>query len=95
MRDLGVHMSNTFAFDYHISTLVKSAQKTSAWLLRTFLSRSKAVMKVLLQSILVPNCEYASTVWCPFTGKHINQIENIQCNFTSKILETTRYGKRT
>ena len=87
VRDLGVYMSNNNSFDYHISTCVKGAKQVSAWILRTFLSRDKFEMKVLLKSILVPNCEYASVVWSPFDQKNINMLENVQRRFTSRIID--------
>ena len=87
VRDLGVYMSSNNSFDYHISTCVKGAKQVSAWILRTFLSRDKFEMKVLLKSILVPNCEYASVLWSPFDKKNINMLEDIQRRFTSKIVD--------
>ena len=87
IKDLGVYMSNDCSFDYHISNLVKGGTKVSAWILRTFLSREKFVMKILLQSLVVTKCEYASVVWSPFDNKNINRIENVQRRFTSKIKE--------
>ena len=80
-------MSNDSSFNYHIANIVKSAQKVSAWILRTFLSRERKVMKVLLQTILVHQLEYACVVWSPFDNKHINMIENVVRRFTSKISE--------
>ena len=87
IKDLGVYISSNLSFNYHIATLAKSAQQVSAWILRTFLTREKRVMKVLLQSLLVPKCEYASVVWSPFDKKNIDIIENIQRRFTSRIIE--------
>ena len=77
VKDLGVHMSGTCSFDFHINSLVKTAMKVSAWILRTFLTRDKFAMKVLLQSLVVSQCEYASVVWSPFDKKNINMIENV------------------
>ena len=85
VKDLGVYISSDCTFDYHIAACAKSASQMSAWILRTFLSRDKRVMKVLLKSILVPKCEYASVVWSPFDNRNINLIENVQRRFSSKI----------
>ena len=85
VKDLGVYMSGTCSFNYHIASLVKAASQVSAWILRTFLSREKNLMKTLMKSLLVPKCEYASVVWSPFDKKNIALIENIQRRFTSKI----------
>ena len=56
VKDLGVHMSGSCSFDYHISSLVKTAMQVSAWILRTFLTREKFALKVLLQSLVVSLC---------------------------------------
>ena len=80
-------MSNDMSFNYHIATCTKSASQVSAWILRTFLTREKYVMKILLKSLLVSKCEYASVVWSPFDNKNINMLENIQRRFTSRIKE--------
>ena len=87
MKDLGVYISSDLSFDYHIAAIAKSAQQVSAWILRTFLTREKRVLKVLLQSLVVPKCEYASVVWSPFDKKNIDVLENIPRRFTSRILE--------
>ena len=93
VKDLGVHMSGTCSFDFHISSLVKSAMQMSAWILRTFLTRDKFAMKVLLQSMLVSQCEYASVVWSPFDNRNIQMIENVQKRFTSRIREFQEFDE--
>ena len=87
IKDLGVYISSDLLFDVHINTIVKSAQQVSAWTLRTFLTREKMVLKVLLQSLVVPTIEYASVVWCPFDQKNIQLVEGIQRRYTSYIFE--------
>ena len=73
--------------------MAKKAMQVSAWILRTFLTRDKYGMKVLLKSLLVSSCEYASVVWSPFDKKNIEMIENIQKRFTSRIKEYQRYDE--
>ena len=94
VKDLGVYVSGNGNFEEHISNCVKSALQVSAWILRTFLSRLKVVMKVLLQMLVVPHVEYASPVWCPFDRTHINMLENVQRRFTSRILEYNTWDER-
>ena len=87
VKDLGVYMSHDCSFKYHINYLVKGAHQVSGWILRTFISREKFLMKVLLKSLLVPKFEYASVVWSPFDQASIELIENVQRRFTSKIVD--------
>ena len=93
VKDLGVHMSGTCSFDFHINSIVKTAMQVSAWILRTFLTRDKFAMKVLLQSLVVSLCEYASVVWSPFDKKNINMIENVQKRFTSRIRDYQEFDE--
>ena len=87
VKDLGVYMSHDCSFNFHIANTVKTAFKVSAWILRTFLTRDKFLMKILLQSLVVSQVEYASVVWSPFDSHNINMLENVQRRFTSKIFE--------
>ena len=87
IKDLGVYISNNCQFAEHIKITVKETQKIAAWTLRAFLSREKAVLKVLLQMLVVPKIEYASIVWCPFDKTHIDMIESVQRRYTSCFLE--------
>ena len=87
VRDLGVQMSSNGSFEEHMRCCVKGAFQVSSWVLRTFLSRDRYVIKVLLQSLVVPKVEYASVVWSPFDNTNIQMLENVQRKFTSKILQ--------
>ena len=87
VRDLGVHFTGNGKFHEHINHIVKAATNVAAWVLRTFVTRNKWVMKVLLQSLVVPHLEYACPVWCPFDKAQIRMLENVQRRFTSRIAE--------
>ena len=93
VKDLGVYMSGSCLFDYHIASVVKTASKVSAWILQTFVSRDRHLLKTLLKSLLVTLCEYASVVWSPFNERNISMIENVQRRFTSKIREFQTYDE--
>ena len=87
-------MSGSCSFDYHINSLVKKAMQVAAWILRTFLTREKFALKVLLQSLVVSLCEYASVVWSPFDKKNIQMIENVQKRwFTPRIREYQEFDE--
>ena len=85
LKDLGIHMSSTCDFKDHIDAAVKATQKMSSWVLRTFRSRGKLVMRTLLTSIIIPKIEYGSILWSPTNGSQINLIENVQRRFTSRV----------
>ena len=52
------------------------------------------MMKVLLQSLLVPQVEYASVVCSPFDTQNINMLENVQRLFTSRIIQYQTWDER-
>ena len=85
VKDLGVYVSSSCQFSEHIKIYVKETKRIAAWTLRAFLTRDKWVLKVLLQSLIVPKIEYASIIWCPFDQTHINMIENVQRRYTSQM----------
>ena len=78
LRDLGVLVDGQLTFDEHIKHMVKSATQMSAWILRTFLSRGKFLLKLLLKTLLISQCEYRCVLWSPFDNKRINMIESVQ-----------------
>ena len=94
VKDLGVYVSNSCVFTEHIKIYVRETQKIAAWTLRTFLSRDKWVLKVLLQSLIVPKVEYASIIWCPFDPAHITMIESIQRRYTSQMEQYRRWDEQ-
>ena len=94
IKDLGVYISSDGKFNVHICNLVKASQQTTAWILRTFRTRNKNVMKTLLKSLIIPKIEYASIIWSPNNQKEIKIIENIQRRFTSRISEYLIWNER-
>ena len=84
IKDLGVHMSENVKFDYHINSVVKTAQSMSAWVLRVFKTRKTLPMLTLLKTMVVSKAEYASILWAPSDQRNINKLENIQRRMTGK-----------
>ena len=96
VRDLGVYVSNNLSFKYHITEMTKNATNFAAWLLRTFRTRDKDVMLLLLKTYIIPRLEYASPVWNPHKINEIQQIEAVQRTFTAKIehMDELNYWER-
>ena len=93
IKDLGIYMSASAKFDFHINTIIKAAQTMSAWVLRTFMTRKTLPMLILLKTLIVSKVEYASILWSPSDQRNIANIENIQRIFTSKMAIFRRYHK--
>ena len=84
-KDLGVIMSNTGDFKDHISHLTEAVRDLSAWILRSFKSRSRVLMLTLWKSIVIPRLDYCSQLWNPSQAGVIRQLEDLQKYFVKRI----------
>ena len=96
VRDLGISVSEDLTFNHHITEMTSAATKFASWLLRTFFTRTKEVMILLLKTYIIPRLEYCSPVWSPHKIKEIEQIEAVQRSFTARIdnMEDLDYWQR-
>ena len=85
MKDLGVVMSDDCSFSEHIKHIVKKAKEMSAWILRTFNTRSSALMLTLWKSLVIPHLDYCSQLWSPLAKGEIQDLESTQRSFVRKI----------
>ena len=84
-KDLGVTMSATGDFTDHINGIVEVVKDLTAWILRSFKSRSRSVMLFLWKAIVIPRLDYCSQLWNPSKAYLISQLEELQKNFIRKI----------
>lgn len=84
-KDLGVKMSADATFSTHISQISDKATKLASWILRTFISREKAVMLTLWKSLVLCRLEYNCPLWNSAKIGEIKALEAVQRTFTSKI----------
>ena len=85
LRDLGVTLSNDASFSQHIKDRVSTVRKLSGWALRTFKSRSAALMLTIWKSLILCHIDYCSQLWSPFKVGEIQAIELLQKSFVAKI----------
>ena len=88
--------TSDLTFKHHITEMTTNATNFALWLLRTFCTRNKDVMLLLLKTFIIPRVEYCSAVWHPHQINQIEQIEAVQRSFTSKIenLQELNYYQR-
>ena len=84
-KDLGVKMSASADFKDHIDSITETVQDLTAWILRSFKTRSKTVMLQLWKSIVIPRLDYCSQLWNPSKTYLIHQLEELQKNFVRRI----------
>ena len=85
LRDLGVIMCDSATFAEQIQTMVTKARRLVGWILRSFTTRSPALMLTLFKSLVIPLLEYCGQLWNPSTVGLIRQLEGVQRTFTWKI----------
>ena len=84
VRDLGVLFQNNLKFDRHIATTTAKGHRMAGWALRTFKTRDTKTLLILLKSLIISQCEYASIIWAPQKRSQVNLLESVQKRFTSR-----------
>ena len=85
VKDLGILMSADCTFCGQINKMCQSAKNMCSWILRTFESRCSNLMLTLWKTLVISILDYCSQLWCPTLKGEIQQIEELQKNFTRKI----------
>ena len=80
-KDLGVTMSASAEFKEHVDNITETVKDLTAWILRSFKTRSKTLMLQLWKSIVIPRLDYCSQLWNPSKVYLIQQLEELQKNF--------------
>lgn len=79
-------MSSDCSWTPHISNMVKEANKMASWVLSVFRDRSQLLMVTLLKSMVRSKLEYCCPLWNPVKISDIQAIENVQRQFTRRII---------
>ena len=85
VRDLGMVMSSDASFTAHILQVAATARNYAGWVLRTFNTRERTPLLTLWKSLIIPQLDYCSQLWCPHKASEIQLLENIQRSFTAKV----------
>ena len=85
-RDLGVHVSDDCSWSYHVGKIASDARQMAGWVLGAFRDRSLVTMMTLYKSLIRSKVEYCCPLWNPSKVKDIQIIENVQKEFTKRIL---------
>jgi hypothetical protein len=86
VQDLGVNMSEELFWSPDINIMVDKARRISSWVLGVFKDRSKPVVMHLYKSLVRSRVEYCCPLWNPTRIADIQSIEDIQRQFTRRIL---------
>ena len=92
VRDLGVILSADGSWKEQIAKVSAAASKVANWILGAFRCRSADTLLTLYKTLVRPILEYCSAVWSPTLIGEIAQLEQVQRNFTRRILGCQKLG---
>ena len=81
LKDLFATMSSTGDFNDHIGNITETVPNFIAWILRSFKSRSRALMLQLWKSIVILGLVYCSQLWNPHNARSIQELEDTQKSY--------------
>ena len=84
-KDLGVTISNDLKPTNHCSDVVKTANKLTGFIGRTFEFKSEKVILTLFNALVRPHLEYCVQFWSPYYRKDIEKLERVQRRATKLI----------
>jgi len=87
MRDLGVLVSSGLTPSAQCTSAAIKASCVANMLLRCFKGRHALTMIRAFKCFVLPIVEYATTVWSPFLVRDIALVENVQKQFTRRVLK--------
>ena len=89
VKDLGIYMSSSSSFCYHIDSIIGKVNSLTSWALRSFKSRSADFILTTWKSVILPHLDYGSQLWNPWKKGDIQRLELVQKSFISKIVNLT------
>ena len=95
--DLGVNITNSVCFNFHIDKIIAKANKTLGMIRRvTDHAFGSSIRRDLYISLVRSQLEYCSQVWSPYTKRNVCRIESVQRRGTKFILNdyTSSYENR-
>jgi hypothetical protein len=96
VRDLGVYVSDSLKFSYHISVVCNRAYQKTGQIFRAFMCREPQFLRGMFIKFVRPLVEFNSCIWSPHLLKDIELVESVQRRFTKRIpcLKNLSYGQR-
>ena len=86
VKDLGVVIDESLSWSNHIKEVTRQSSQMSAWILRTFNTRSALPLMTLFKSLVRSRIDYCCPVWSPSTKQDVCAVEAVQRSFTARIL---------
>ena len=78
LRDLGVIMSDDGKFEEHIQNVVSKIRQKVGWMLRTFYTRRKDILKQLWKTLLQCHIDYCSQLYMPSQSQALQAMRHLE-----------------
>ena len=95
VKYLGVTISEDLKWTDHVNDIVKKAYKTLGLLERNIQGHNRDLKSTAYKTLVLPQLEYASTVWSPHTDQYTDKLESIQSGKCKREEEAQNHFKRT
>ena len=83
IKDLGIWMSNSGDFSYHISKVISKVRQRIGWIQRSFRTKDIVFRKFMWQTYISGLLDYNSQLWCPIEEVKISSIEQLLRSYTA------------
>lgn len=77
-RYLGVDIADNLSWNTHINRITGKANSTLGFLRRNIPTKNRQLRSTAYKAVVRPQLEYAASIWDPYTGNLIRQVEAVQ-----------------
>ena len=85
IKDLGIWMSSTGDFSYHISKVISKVRQQIGWIQRSFRTKDMVFKKIMWQTYISGLLDYNSQLWCPIEEGKVSSIEQLLQSYTANM----------
>ncbi|GMT12569.1 hypothetical protein PFISCL1PPCAC_3866, partial [Pristionchus fissidentatus] len=90
VRDLGIHFSKNLNFGYHITQITRKTRSMCNLMLKSFHTNSPDILMKAYKIYIRPLLESSTVIWNPTAIGLVNRLENVQREFTRRVLKRSR-----
>ena len=83
IKDLGIWMSSTGEFSYHISKVISKVKQRIGWIQRSFRTNNIDFKKFMWRTYIAGLLDYNSQIWCPIKEVKISSLEQLLRSYTA------------
>ena len=83
IKDLGIWMSSSGDFSFHISKVISKVKQRIGWIQRSFRTNNIEFIKFMWRTYISGLLDYNSQIWCPINEVKISSIEQLLRSYTA------------